>query len=133
MVTMDNIIDKFQVLYSEIKKEKGSFYLFVVLKINEYADKWSVVVSAPWMSGQNQKDNFNYIAQKITSILSKEEISTIARVGLFRSDEHLVDLFTKTIQVEGTGAVHLENTKINGYQIHDAYVFESRRDTSLQN
>lgn len=123
---MQNLIDKFQIIYSEIKKEKGNFYLFMVLKMDEFTNKWSVVVSAPWATREKQKDSFSEVARKITSSFSKEEISSIARIGIFQPDEHLIKLITGSIRVQDGPAIKLDNTKINGFQIHEGYIFESK-------
>ena len=122
---MENMMIKFQKIYKELKKEKGSFFLFMILKMDEFTNKWSIVVSAPWISVKNQKESFNYIADKITAHFTKEEISTIARLGIFQSNEHLVRLMTESLRVKGGAPIKLENTKVNGFQIHEAYIFES--------
>jgi len=123
---MENIITKFQTIFSTIKLEKNSnFYLFMVLKMDEYTDKWSVVVSAPWMTSENSRESFNYIAQKITQVLTKEEVSNLARIGVFQPNEHLITLVTQTIRIQDAEPMKIENTKLNGYTIHEAYIFES--------
>ncbi len=123
---MDNIITKFNTVFRNIKKEKGSdFYLFMVLRMDEFTDKWSVVVSAPWNTSKNQHGSFRYIAEKIREVLTPEEISTIARIGTFLPDEHLVTLFNQAVRVRDGDPVKLENRKINGYFVHEAYIFES--------
>ena len=122
---MENMITKFQSIFSDIKKEKGRFFLFMILKIDEYTNKWSVAISAPWITQENRRESFKYIAKKITSTLTKEEISSVARLGLFQSDEHLITLITDAIRIERGRPIKLENTKINGYQIHEAHIFES--------
>ncbi|MEK7572231.1 MAG: hypothetical protein AAB553_08225 [Patescibacteria group bacterium] len=126
VVKMDNIITKFQIVYTNIKQERNSgFYLFMVLKMDEFTDKWSVVISAPWYNSENQHETFQYITNNIRKVLTPAEISTIARVGTFLPTEHLVTLVNQTVRVTGGSPVRLEDTKINGYQIHEAYIFES--------
>ena len=123
---MENIVTKCRTIYKQIKKEKGDFYLFMILKKDEITDKWSVVVSAPWFNGRNQKECFEYVARKITKNLSKDEITTIARVGLFLPNEHLIMLVNGAVKIENCDApVKFENTQMNGFKIHEAYIYES--------
>lgn len=122
---MEDIITKFQSIYSNIKEEKGNLYLFMILKMDELVDKWSIVVSAPWLTNENQAEVFNYLLTKIRQTLNQEEGSSIARLGTFQPNEHLVRLVNQSIRVEGGSPIKLENTKINGYLIHEAYIFES--------
>mgnify|MGYP000893341260 CR=1 FL=1 len=124
---MENLIDKFRNIFNEIKSDKGDFYLFMVLKMDEYIDKWSVIASAPWISRDNPRESFDYVAGIIKKNLNSEEISTIARLGIFQPDEHLVQLITASIRVQDGSNVKLENTQVNGYKIHEGYVFESKQ------
>ncbi|GEM_PF-1624176 len=123
---MENIITKLQSVYSELKKEKGEFFLFMVMKIDEYTDKWSMAISASWITSENRKTEFDYIAGKINANLTESEVAAIARVGIFQPEEHLVKLITESYRTEGDTPIRLENTKVNGYQIHEAYIFEAR-------
>jgi len=125
VVNMEDIIRKFQLIYTDLKREKGSFYVFMILKMDEFVNKWSIVVSAPWITKGNQNENFTYLVDKIKETLTLEESSTIARLGIFQPDEHLIRLINQSIRVDSGTPVRLENTKLNGYLIHEAYIFES--------
>lgn len=127
-----DIIAKFETIFKNIKEEKRSnFYLFMVLKMDEFTDKWSVVISAPWNTAQNQHETFQYIARKITEVLTPEETSTIARIGTFLPDEHLVVLINQAFKIKDDSPVRIENKKVNGFQVHEAYIFESLPPTEL--
>lgn len=123
---MDEITKKFQQIYSSLKQEKGDFYVFMILKVDEYIDKWSIVVSAPWITKANQGESFNLIVGKIKENLTIEESSTIARLGIFQPDEHFIKLVNESISVDTNTPVKLAGTKLNGYFVHEAYVFESK-------
>jgi hypothetical protein len=125
---MENIITKFKTIYLEVKSEKGPCNLFMVLKMDDFTDKWSLAISAKWITQENKKEIFKYVADKLTSRMSPAEISTIARLGIFLPDEHLVNLFNSAVAIQGNGEpIRLVNTKINGFQVHEAYIFESTR------
>lgn len=117
-------VEKFEGILSTIKREKGEVYLFMIVKIDEGSEKWSVVISAPWISFEKKSEEFTYLANLIRKSLDKEELSTIARLGIFEKKSPLVQMLTKTIKIE-TGTSRLQNTKINGHFIRDAYVFHS--------
>lgn len=122
----DNLVQKFQIIYNNINSERSDIYLFAILKMDEYVDKWSVIVSASWIRRENQRDGFNYIARKMQEVLSEKDVSTIARIGTFQPDEHIVRLFNNSVSVQGGSSVKLEDTKINGFQIHEAYIYQSK-------
>ena len=52
------MVDKFNEIAVIIENEKGRLSLFAVMKMDEYADKWSVVVSATWINDQNRNEIF---------------------------------------------------------------------------
>src|SRR5476649_2705245 len=106
------LINKFHTIYTNIVTEKGNTYLFMVVKMDEYVDKWSVVVSASWISRENQREEFTYLARKMGEILTPEELLTVARIGIFQPDEHIVQLFNSTFRVQGGSNVRLSNNTI---------------------
>ncbi len=122
---MEDITLKFQKIYSDLKVEKGDFYVFMILKMDEFVNKWSVVVSAPWITKKSRDRDFEYIVNKFKDSFSPEESATIARLGIFQPDEHLIKLINQSIRVSTPTPIKLEETKLNGYLIHEAYIFES--------
>ena len=108
----------------KIKESRGAVSVFAIIKMDEITDKWSVVFSAPWIDKENKTEVFNYLRGLLLEHLSAEEIPTIARLGLFLNNEHLIQLILKSVKVEN-GEVNLKDTALNGYKIHEAYIFES--------
>ncbi len=127
----ENLINKFQTIYNNIVTEKGNTYLFMIIKMDELIDKWSVIASASWITRDNQRDSFTHIATELERILTREELITIARIGIFQPEDHIVKLFNSSFRVQGGNAVRLQNTKLNGFQVHEAYVFESVPPTTV--
>lgn len=123
---MQDIQTQFQSIFAQLKKgHKQDFYLFMILKMDEYVDKWSIAISAPWITKENFQQGFKEIADIITKTLTSEQISTVARIGIFQPNEHLIKVITRSVRIRGGSPVKFENTKINGYKIHLAYIFES--------
>lgn len=118
------MVEKFKEILREIKKDKGHVTVFAIIKMDEITDKWSVILSAPWTETQNTTENFNYLRGLLLKYLSSDDFSTIARLGIFTNDEHLIQLILKAIAVQD-GEVNLKDTTLNGYKIHEAYIFES--------
>lgn len=113
------MVDKFNNILQIIEVGKGAVTLFVILKMDEYTDKWTVIISAPWTD--NSPEIFNYLFGIVKSNLTPEEAATIARIGIFNRDEHIVELFLNY----QTGSKITEDTKLNGNLIHEAYIIKS--------
>ncbi len=123
------MVEKFEKILRGIEKDKGAVSTFAVVKMDEITDKWSVIFSASWLAineGESDRADFDYLKNFLIKNLSGEESESIARIGLFSMDSHLVKKIHELV-----GVVELEQTKeindekLNGNFIHEGYVFKS--------
>lgn len=115
------MVEKFKQLLEEIIKEKGNVYLFAILKMDEFTDKWTVILSAPWINNTNIRDNFVYLRKIMIKSFNNEEMALIARLGVYTKDEHIVGELLKYNE----GATINEEVKLNGSIIHEAHILAS--------
>src|SRR3990167_191685 len=83
------MVDKFKKILEEMKKQ-GTVTLFAILKMDDLTDKWSVLISAPWISDANRKQVFADIVGLIKKEMLPEEAANIARVLIVPEGNHLV-------------------------------------------
>ncbi len=117
------MVEKFKNLLESITATKGPVDVFAVLKMDELVDKWSVVLSAPWIGngGEGTLEDFKFIWSLIRSTFSSEEKSEIARVGMFPKENHLVKELLK-LPVD----YRFENQEsVNGSIVYDGYILSS--------
>jgi len=119
------MVEKFKKILSAIETERGSVNLLALLKMDEFTDKWSVILSASWAKESNI-DDFKYFLRVVRANLSPQELLTIARVGISSREEHLIDLLLRY----STDA-HILNEKINGNQIHEGFIIKSERTQTV--
>lgn len=115
------MVDKFNSILNKIIEERGIVTIFALLKMDEFADKWTVVFSAPWSTPMSASADFDYIRRLIIGTLDEEERATIARIGIFAANESLIQML---LQLK-TGTVISEDTKLNGNIIHAGYILAS--------
>ncbi len=115
------MVEKFKLITNEIEAQKGNFTLFAIMRMDDFIDKWSVLVSADWITDENRTEIFNLVASKMRENLSEEENKSIARIGIFPVQDHITELFLK--YKEG---FHLQNEKVNGFKVHEAYILKSK-------
>ena len=120
------MVDKFKKILEEMKKQ-GTVTLFAILKMDDLTDKWSVLISAPWISDANRKQVFADIVGLIKKEMLPEEAANIARVLIVPEGNHLVSelLEQKRDYIGGEGSV-----KINGNMVHEAYILEPQWDAT---
>lgn len=123
------MVEKFNNILRQIQNDKGIVTLFMILRMEEVTDKWSVILSAPWANDEDKDEIFLYIRTLLINHLDQNELLSIARIGLLKGDDKIVRAVTNNISVQN-GSVQLKNTYLDGLKIFDAYVFQSTR---LQN
>ncbi len=119
------MVEKFKAILNSIEKERGDVAIFALLKMDEFIDKWTVVISASWATDDNRSEVFEMIRKKIIEILMPPEVNEIARIAIFPIDEHLIQ---ELLQFKSDTVI--ENRKINGNDVHSAYIIKSEESVS---
>ena len=115
------MVDKFKEILKQIIAKKGPVTLMALMKMDDIVDKWSVVFSASWSSDEKGRNEaFKLIFDLTKDILDIDERNSIARIGIFPEKEHLIELL---LQYQKDAKI--ENRKINGNFVHEAYILES--------
>jgi hypothetical protein len=120
MVIDKVFIDGLHRVCSSIEESRGSLNLFAVLKMDELTDKWTVVISANWVSN----DNFEAIFAELRALLIEnveDYMESIARLGIFTLDNHLSEIM---IHRYSSGDIIQEDEKINGNLVHEGYIIK---------
>ena len=121
------MVEKFKKILDELVKKHGNVFLFAILQMDEFIDKWSVIVSAPWIdSTETHEATFEEIRNGLIATLGEEELRSIARIGIFDRTDHLVDELIKI----GSEKEIKEDQKINGNTIYKGFILEANTDIS---
>ena len=118
-------IKKFQKILRTLIRNKGNIYLFMIIKLDKVSEKWSIILSAPWVNFEEKSKHFKYLTNLLRKNLNAEESAMISRLGFYKEESPLVQLITKMIRLRN-GAMRLKNTQFNGLTINDAYIFHSQ-------
>lgn len=119
------MVEKFREILRSIVAAHADVYLFALLQMDEFIDKWSVIVSAPWIDDSNRQEVFEEIRHLMVTHLSAEEIVSIARLGIFNRDEHLI---SELLKLEA--GARIEDQPINGNIVHKGHILASNRTLS---
>ncbi|MDA8611363.1 hypothetical protein N9L18_00670 [Candidatus Pacebacteria bacterium] len=95
-----------------------------LLKMDDYVDKWSFVISAPWITDENRDESFDMIFSYFRD-LSSDHRKSIGRFGLYDNQTHLIkELLNRK---EGSS---IKNEKINGNFINEGEIIISNENPS---
>lgn len=103
-----------------ILEDSHEVFMFALLKMDDFVDKWSVVVSAEGLD-ENDDKSFDEVFELFNKTLSVEERNSIARLGIFNKGNYIPTLFSKY----KTGDEINEETKINGFTVYKGYILKS--------
>ena len=117
------MVANFKKILDILKAGNKSFWLFACLKMDDLVDKWSLIISAPWINEGNENDEYKNILNIIKSNITDEELSSIARIVILQKDDHLIQELLK--KPSGT---EIKDEKVNGNIIHYGFVIESNPD-----
>lgn len=120
------MVDSFKNILQKLVSAHSDVGLFAILKMDELTDKWSVLISADWITEQNRKDIFAEIIGYIKSEMTSEESATIARVIIVSESNHLASelLEQKMKYIGDSGSV-----RVNGNVVHEAHILAPQWDT----
>lgn len=125
------ILENYKKVLNDFIKKNGNrdVAFFAVLKMDELVDKWSILVSADWINGGNDKAAFSSLIGILQKNLGTEELSEIARIVFYPSNEHLVNLFFDKFS---EGQVIREDARVNGNIIHEGYILALRKTLRIK-
>lgn len=126
------MVDKLQTFASQIRTRGIS--LFLIAKMDELADKWTIILSTPWVvDDRTRQEAFKLIWDYLNQNLDTTERATIARIGVFGSQEPLIGKFHNYLMLDNSRTqlpFRVTNFKINGNFVYDAIIIDWNRDNS---
>ncbi len=119
------MVEKLKTILEKFKTDQKQVWLFAFLKMDEVIDKWSLVISAPWINESNRNDQFEYILKTLRENLDQSDLLSIARVAILMKTDHLAE---ELLMKKSGDIIHDE--QINGNMIHEGHIIESNSSLS---
>jgi hypothetical protein len=124
-MTVAEITDRFAELESHIAEEKGDFVLFAFVMREENPDRWDLIVSAPWIGG-DERGAVNYFVSQIKSRLGDQDLVSLARIVVIDPHKGAVEALNRRVQIEH-GKVEVRDSDFFGLPVKHAYIITSKR------
>lgn len=123
---MKEIVEKLARVEREVALEKGEFNFFAVVLREDAPDLWDLLVAAPWIE-MDKKAAIKYIADRVRSVLTPEELMNLSRIVLIDQDNQALRALQETFHVEES-IVDVQDSVLFGLPIRHAYIIASRSD-----
>jgi len=124
------MITKLKKVMSSFEEKYGSLIVFAVFKMDEFVDRWSLVVSSNSIdkitSEKEREERFDYLFDLLTKELSEEESASIGRIGFFNTENYLIKELRNNYKVDVTDTEKkIMNVKINGNTVSEGFILKA--------
>jgi hypothetical protein len=119
-MNLSGVAKKLAVLSNSIKAADGPLEFLGLLLRDDSPDLWDVVIAAPWLKA-DERESFEYVANKLRQALTGEELSSISRIVILDHDGVVLRSFVDSFKGT-TGLVDLHYVADGGAVIRRAYV-----------
>lgn len=123
MKDVKGIVAKLLNIEKEISHDKGPFNFFALFLRDGY-NQWDLLVSSEWID-KEKYESIRYIASKVQTKLTKEEIIDISGIEAIDHDNHELESIYMSINTEHS-IVEVINRNFFGFIIHHGYIMTSK-------
>lgn len=121
---MKELVDKLSAIERETSLEKGDYNLFALFLREDSPNKWDILVSANWID-ENKEKALKYLAQKIQTEFTSEELVQIARIVIIDGGNPALPALQQAINTEH-GTAEIRDSNFFGLQIKHAFLITSK-------
>lgn len=115
------MVEKFKKIAEELKNNDVGILVLAYLKMDEISDRWSIILGVKNIAEEPQRKKvFELLVGSIKKNLDAIEISSIARVGVFPKENHLIESLQKYKPGLIKGPV-----QVNGNIVHEGEIIIS--------
>jgi hypothetical protein len=84
--------EKIKNFLRNVTKQKGKFYLAMLVQTSpELPQRWSLVVSAPWIDASGLHSAVSYLSSQLSANLDKNSLSVIDRISPIATTQPIIE------------------------------------------
>jgi len=121
---MSDLTNKVGQVERDIADEKGQFNLFALLEREDLADRWDLVIAAPW--AKHDEGTLRYVVEMLKRHLNASDMTFLARIVVLEATEDPVRAINDSFSVEH-GHLELNDPVRFGLPVKHGYIITSRR------
>lgn len=120
----NELVEVLRDVVDAIKKDRGGFRLFMLLRDPEDTGTYTICASSLWLEQISPKEGIMTVYKYVSSILGREGTAKISRITIISIDDGSVKMFNRAFWLEDSTAM-LINQGLWGVTIPWAVVYES--------
>ncbi len=116
---------KIKEMLRQVAKDKGNMYLAMLVQSSpELPDRWSFVVSAPWIDSEGARAAISYLSTRLKRALNPDTLSAIDRISAIQSDQPSVQrLWQSFAHTLDEPELHMRNWQVGDWFIPEGFIF----------
>ena len=122
---MKDIVNKLISIETETSLERGDYDLFALFLREDASNKWDILTAASWINN-NREEALKYIAQKIQTAFTQNELLKISRIVLIEENNPALPALQQAISTEHS-SVEVKDSNFFGLQIKHAFLITSKK------
>lgn len=122
---MNPLVEHLLQVEKALSAEKGAFSLFALLLREDAAEKWDLVVSAPWVESDKEAA-LRLVSARVREVLSPSELLAVSRIVLVEPTSPAVVAINRATRAEHS-TVEVRDSNFFGLAIKHAHIFASVR------
>jgi hypothetical protein len=127
--------EKVRKFLRDVAAEKGSLYLALLAQtLPEVGDKWTLIVSAPWVDSSGRRATVSYLSSNLSRYLDKHALSVIDRIEpMSRTELFVENILTNNDSHSLEEPVrHFTNWHYRDAPIQEGYIFVVDPDAKMR-
>jgi len=121
---MSELTDKVRSVERDMAEAKGQFNLFALLEREDLADRWDLVIAAPW--AKHDESTLRYVVEMLKRRLNATDMTLLARIVILEATEDPVRAINDSFSVEH-GRLELNDPERFGLPVKHGYIITSLR------
>lgn len=122
------LVDRLKAALDELRRERGTIQLAMLIGSDLSKDTWNFVISAPWLDAMSQKDAVDGVISWLKS-KAPDTLDSFSRVSPTTTNDPFVRSVGRMIRMPGggDGVVHLDHCSFDGTEVDRAIVLVSEK------
>ncbi len=116
---------KFRKAMRDIAAQKGDFSFFGLFLRADAPGTWDLVVSAPWLEGQNLRD-LGEITKLLSKSIGQQSLRQLSRVVILNERDPSLKKVVSAYSVDD-GELRVQHSKLFGLDIEDAIIMRAKK------
>src|SRR5436305_11653424 len=94
---MSDIVDRIESVIKDIEREHPLSFAALVMPADSESSSYDLIISSPWFSQEGRLKSYNYLKDKLSKQLNKEDWKDFNRILLLKPEDKFIQELTDIV------------------------------------